>query len=269
MYELIEEIAENAIRPTSRNPVWSEEFDSGIAPDEGTWSYDLGNCGWGNQELQSYTRDADNVRVEGSQLIITAMKKGHEITSGRIKTENKFTFKYGTVEARIQVPDMGNGLWPALWALGTGFPCVGWPACGELILMEMGVGDAVEDKVANRRVMSAAHWEKNQQHETYGITFDHPYNLDGSFHLFRMEWTPTEIKTYVDDLPIWSMNISAIAQFHEPHFLLLNLAVGGEQTGILDSAGITAPFPAEYRVDFIRIFDNGFTVLDGPASKRN
>lgn len=254
---------------SAKKPVWSEEFDSGTVPDSDVWSYDLGDGGWGNGELQTYTHDVANVRVAGSHLIITARKQGDDITSGRIKTEDKLTFKYGTVEARVQFPNMGDGLWPACWALGNRFSRIGWPACGEIILMEMGVGGAIEDRVVKRRIMSAAHWENNHQYETYGLTLDHPSDLDGSFHIYRMEWTPTEIKTYIDDLQIWSMGISGIAQFHEPHFLLLNLAVGGEHTGILDSAAITAPFPAEYRVDYIRIFDNGFTVLERPANIGN
>lgn len=246
-------------------PVWSEEFDSGTAPDSDTWSCDLGDGGWGNSEFQTYTSDPANVRVEGGQLIITALKQANRFTSARIKTEDRFTFQYGTVEARIQVPDLGNGLWPALWALGTNFSSVGWPTCGEIILMEMGVGGAIEDGVVNRRIMSAAHWEHNDTHETDGLTLDHPYDLDGSFHIYRTEWTPTEIKTYIDDYPIWALDISGISQFHKPHFLLLNLAVGGEHTGISDSGEITASFPAEYRVDYIRLFDNGFTVLGGSS----
>lgn len=248
-----------------KTPVWSEEFDSCTALDGSIWSCDLGDGGWGNRELQTYTRDPSNLRIEGSDLVITALKQGNRFTSARIKTEDRFTFKYGTVEARIRIPDLGNGLWPAFWALGSRFSRIGWPACGEIILMEMGVGGAIADGAANRRIMSAAHWENNHEHESHGVTLDHPSDLDGSFHLYRMEWTPTEIKTYIDNARIWTLDISDTRQFHEPHFLLLNLAVGGEHTGILDSADITAPFPAEYRVDYIRIFDNGFTDLGGPA----
>lgn len=243
--------------------VWSEEFDAGGAPDNDLWSYDLGDSGWGNNELQTYTRDAANIRVEGGNLIVTAMKEGDRFTSARIKTEDKFAFKYGTLEARIQVPDLGNGLWPALWALGHDFSKIGWPACSEIIVMELGVEGAVEEKVANRRITSAAHWESNTLHEECGSTLDYPSDLAGSFHIYRMDWTPTAITTYIDDVQIWTMNISGIPAMHEPHFLLLNMAVGGEQTGLCDPSGITAPFPAEYRVDYIRLFDNGFTELEG------
>jgi len=260
-----EDVAEKAMLSTSLDPIWSAEFDSGTAPDDDIWSYDLGDGGWGNSELQTYTGDAANVRVEGGQLIITALKQGSNFTSARIKTEDKLTFKYGTLEARIQVPDLGNGLWPAMWALGHNFSSVGWPACTEIIAMEMGVEGAIDAGVVNRRITSAAHWECNNLHEEYGLTLDHPSDIDGSFHTYRMEWTPTAITTYIDNVQIWTMNIAGIPEFHEPHFLLLNLAVGGKHTGICDSGGITAPFPAEYRVDYIRIFDNGYTVLGGSS----
>lgn len=258
-----------ADRPAAvKVPIWSEEFDSGTAPDNDIWTCDIGDGGWGNSELQTYTHDPSNIRVEGSHLIISALKQGNSFTSARIKTENKFSFKYGTIEARIQIPDMGNGLWPAFWMLGNSFSKIGWPACGEIIVMETGVGGAIKDGVVNRRIMSAAHWEHQHKHKTNGLTLDHPYDLAGSFHSYRMEWTPIEIKTYIDNVPIWTLDTSGISQFHEPHFLLLNLAVGGEHTGICDSGGITAPFPAEYRIDYIRIFDNGHTVLGGHGKIR-
>jgi beta-glucanase (GH16 family) len=265
MKSITEDIADKSAPSTSLDPIWSEEFESGIALADETWSYDLGNCGWGNHELQTYTRDAANVRVEDSQLIITALKKGNDFTSARIKTEDKFTFKYGKLEARIQVPDLGNGLWPALWALGHDYASVGWPACSEMIVMEMGVEGAIDAGMVNRRITSAAHWEANKQHKEFGLNLDHPTHLDGSFHIYTMDWTPTAITTYVDDIQIWTMSISDIPAMHEPHFLLLNLAVGGVHTDICDTAGITAPFPAQYRVDYLRLFDNGSTALGGSS----
>jgi beta-glucanase (GH16 family) len=268
MKDMTEDLVDSELLSSVQVPIWSEEFDSGTAPDDDIWSYDQGNKGWGNEELQTYTRDAANVRIEGSQLIITARKQGDSFTSARIKTEDKFTFKYGTLEARIQVPDLGNGLWPALWALGDNFSKVGWPECSEIIIMELGVEGAVDEGMVNRRVTSAAHWEYNKLHETYGLTLDHPTDLNGAFHLYRMDWTPTSITTYIDDIQIWTLDISSIPALHNPHFLLLNLAVGGQQTGLCESNDITASFPAEYRVDYLRIFDNGFTELGGSSIQK-
>lgn len=255
--------------------LWSEEFDSGSAPDGTVWSYDLGAGGWGNSELQNYTSDSANVRVEGGNLIITAVeeiKRGNRksYTSARIKTEDKLTFTYGTIEARISMPDLADGLWPAFWTLGNNFSTVGWPDCGELDIVEMGSAAARADGVTNRRVGSTAHWEYNNGYAGYGLTHDAPSDLNGGFHDFRMEWTPTLITTYIDGEQIWAFDISNPTgfdgeEFHQPHFILLNLAVGGSFTGITGSGGITAPFPAEFLVDFIRISDNGFTVLGGSS----
>jgi beta-glucanase (GH16 family) len=258
--------------------VWSDEFDSGSAPDASVWSYDLGGGGWGNSELQTYTDDPANVRVENGYLYITAVEtlstRGKRTTStytsARVKTQDKLTVKYGTVEARIMTPDLADGLWPAFWTLGNNFASVGWPNCGEIDIMEMGNVSAINDGVVNRRVGSTAHWEANNGYAGYGLTYDAPADLNGSFHIYRMEWTPTEISTYIDGVWIWTIDISDPAsfdgeEFHEPHFIILNLAVGGSYTGITNSSGITAPFPADYVIDYVRIYDNGFTVLGGSS----
>lgn len=256
-------------------PVWSEEFNSGSAPNPAVWGYDLGAGGWGNAELQTYTSDSANVRVEGGYLRITAreqlLKGGRKsFTSARIKTQDKLTFKYGTIEARIMVPNLANGLWPAFWTLGNAFSTVGWPKCGEIDIMEMGSAGAIAAGLVNRRVGSTAHWDYNNSHASYGLDYDSPTNLNGTWRVYRMEWTPTMISTYIDNTWIWSIDISNPAsfggeEFHEPHFFILNLAVGGSYTGITLSQNITAPFPAEMLVDYVRIYDNGFTVLGGSS----
>ena len=135
--------------------------------------------------------------------------------------------------------------------------------------MEMGYSAAISAGVVNRRVGSTAHWNDNG-HAFYGLTYDAAADLNGGFHVYRMEWTPTLISTYVDNNWIWSIDISDPAsfsgeEFHQPHFIILNLAVGGQLPGITSSSGITAPFPAEYVVDWIRISDNGYTVLGGSS----
>ena len=259
------------MRAQRRPQIWSEEFDTGTLPDHNVWSYDTGASGWGNAELQNYTTNAANARIEDGQLVITAIRQGNSFTSARLKTQDKLTFKYGTVEARIQIPDLGNGLWPAFWTLGNNFSSVGWPACGEIDVMEMGNASAISDGVVNRRTGSTAHWESGGGHASYGLNKDVATNLNGSFHIYRLEWTPTEIKTYIDGAWIWTINIAGAAssdleEFHEPHFLLLNMAVGGSYTGIYDANGITASFPAEYRIDYIRIYDNGYTELSGTST---
>jgi beta-glucanase (GH16 family) len=255
--------------------IWSDEFNSGSALDSSVWSYETGSGGWGNSEIQAYTSDPANVRVEGGNLIITAIEtigRGNRksYTSARIKTEDKLTFQYGTIEARIKVPDLANGLWPAFWTLGNNFSTAGWPDCGELDILEMGFADAITAGVVNRRVGSTAHWDYQGSYAGYGLTYDSASDLNGAFHTYRMEWTPTFISTYVDNHLIWEFDISNPAgfsgeEFHQPHFIILNLAVGGSLTGITSASGITAPFPAEYVVDYIRISDNGYTILGGSS----
>jgi beta-glucanase (GH16 family) len=251
--------------------LWSDEFNDGEQVDTGVWSYDLGAGGWGNSELQEYTSDPINLRVENGNLVISARSKDSgtaRFTSGRINSEDKLTFKYGTIEARIKVPDLGDGLWPAFWTLGNDFSSVGWPSCGELDIMEMGHFTAIGDGVVNSRVGSAAHWENEGSRADYGLFFDAEEVLNDDFHVFRMEWTPELIETFVDDQLIWAIDIrpencTDCSEFHQPHFIILNLAVGGGYPGIYSPAGITAPLPGDMLVDYVRIYDNGHTEMGG------
>ena len=255
--------------------IWSDEFNTGSQPNTGYWAYDLGGGGWGNNELQTYTDSPDNVRVEGGHLVITAQEvslkgKRKSYTSARLKTQNKVTFKYGVLEARIQVPDLAEGLWPAFWTLGADFPVVGWPACGELDVMEMGSASALADGVVNRRVGSTAHWEHGGGYAGYGLTLDAGADLNDSFHTFRMEWDPLFVSTYLNGQLIWTMDISAGActdctEFHQPHFIIMNMAVGGSYTGLSSYRDIVGQFPREMRVDWVRIYANEWTEMGGSA----
>ncbi len=256
--------------------VWSDEFDTGSVPDPATWTYDLGDNGWGNRELQDYTRSPDNARIENGNLVITAREipwgeSGTRLTSARIRTQDKVTFRYGTVEARIRVPNLADGLWPAFWTLGNNFSEVGWPACGEIDIVEMGSGAAIAEGVVNRRVGSAAHWMNGDEWASYPLFLDAEADLSEDYHVFRLDWTPESITTYLDGQPVWTMDIRPescpeCSEFHEPHFLILNLAIGGNYTGLLSEDDITAPLPAEMHVDYVRIIDNGHTVLGGLVS---
>ena len=250
--------------------IWSEEFNTGTFPDSAVWSYDLGATGWGNNELQEYTSASENVRIEDGNLVIAVQKSDSGFTSARIRTEDKLTFKYGTIEARIKIPDLADGLWPAFWTLGNNFKQVGWPYCGELDVMEMGSGQAITAGVINRRVGSAAHWDNVGNWSSYSRSFDTASDLDDGFHIFSMNWTPERITTYIDGQQIWTFYIksdscASCSEFHQPHFVILNMAVGGNYTGLLSADQITATMPAEMLVDYIRISDNGFTELGGSS----
>lgn len=263
----------------SQELLWSDEFDSGTQPNPDVWSYDLGTGqdGWGNQELQEYTNSEQNVKIQDGKLIITAIPKlaGEEVvgfTSARIKTQDKLTFKYAKIEARIKAPNLERGLWPAFWTLGNNFSEVGWPSCGELDIMEMGMFDAISDGEGrvNEQVASAAHWESGGQYAIYGLTLDKGVNLTEDFHTLTMDWTPSLVTTYLDGEQIWAIDISAEScidceEFHAPHFAILNMAVGGSFTGMRSIGSITAPLPASLEVDYVRIYDNGFTEVEGTA----
>jgi beta-glucanase (GH16 family) len=264
---------------TAQDLLWSDEFDAGSQPNPDVWSYDLGTGqnGWGNWELQEYTDSEQNVRIENGTLIITAMPKmaGDEVvgfTSARIKTQDKLQFRYARIEARIRTPDLERGLWPAFWTLGSNFPEVGWPACGELDILEMGMLDAISagPGLVNEWVASAAHWQSGGNYAIYNKTLKTGINLAGEFHILTMDWTPTLVRTYLDGEEIWAMDISSAncndcEEFHRPHFAILNMAVGGTFTGMRSIGAITAPLPASLEVDWVRIYDNGYTELSGPA----
>ncbi|MCB9849763.1 MAG: family 16 glycosylhydrolase [Phycisphaerales bacterium] len=250
--------------------VWSDEFD-GPEIDRSTWTFNTGGSGFGNGELQYYTNRPENVRIDNGSLVIEARRDyflgDKAFTSSRLVTNGRFSFKYGTLEARIKLPDVDYGIWPALWIMGSSYGAIDWPRCGELDIMEFGRKDGKEAGLVNQRVSSAGHWELNDEHIYTTDYTDRPTVLYNDYHLFRMEWTPTEIRTYVDGDLYWSLDISDpvaddLEEFHEPMFILTNVAVGGWNfIEITDPGAITAPFPGRMYIDYIRIYDNGDTEL--------
>ena len=160
-----------------------------------------------------------------------------------MKTAANWT--YGRIEGRMQLP-FGQGLWPAFWSLGANIGTIGWPACGEIDIMEMIGGSGRESTVHG-----TIHWDFNG-HASFGRTFTGP-NFSQGFHVFAIEWDTREIRWYVDGTLYNTANITinGTEEFHRPFFLLLNVAVGGNFPGNPDG---TTTFPQRLQVDWVRVY---------------
>nr|WP_321453866.1 family 16 glycosylhydrolase [uncultured Carboxylicivirga sp.] len=258
--------------------VWEENFD-GDALNPAIWNIEKSEGVWNtgsNSELQHYT--SDNVMVgddgDGNNcLILTARKEsynGYAFTSGRINTKNKFAFKYGKIEARIKLPDLANGLWPAFWLLGN--TQNGWPACGEIDIMEAGHADGITNNQQNTTFGGALHWEYNDSYAGYGYSAQAPTALNSDYHTFTMVWNAANISMYLDNSPsaYYSMNVDGedAEEFRDySMYLLLNLAVGGMFPDIYNNDDVTAPMPAQMLVDYIKVYqktDEGELITSMP-----
>lgn len=232
--------------------VWEDDFE-GTTLNENDWTFEIGNNnGWGNNERQYYT--AENALVENGHLIITAKRENindFDYTSSRIVTRGKQSFQYGRIDIRAALPK-GQGIWPALWMLGENIGSVGWPASGEIDIMEM-IGGSGREKT----VHGTLHWD-NSGHV---CTCDKPgYSLtsgtfNDKFHVFSIVWTPTAITWYMDDIQFNTISITPehMTEFHEDFFLIFNLAVGGNWPGYPDDTTI---LPQHLIVDYVRVFQN-------------
>jgi beta-glucanase (GH16 family) len=233
--------------------IWSDEFDYSGFPDPSKWNIETGGNGWGNNELQYYTNSQSNVAVENDILTITAKEEavgGRDYTSARITTQNKFAFKYGRIEARIKLP-YGQGLWPAFWMLGSNVSSVGWPACGEIDIMEM-VGGPGNDNTT----YATLHWDNDGTHANYGQSYALPSGiLADDYHIFSLEWNSQEVKAFIDGIHYYTVDITPaqLSEFHNNFFIILNVAVGGNWPGSPDE---TTSFPQTMEVDYVRVFQD-------------
>ena len=233
--------------------IWADEF-TGSQLDTQFWNYNIGDSGWGNNEWQYYQRQ--NASLTQGFLLITAKKesKGNaDYTSARIKTEGLFSFTYGRVDIRAALP-RGQGIWPALWALGSNFSEVGWPYSGEIDIMEMIGGSGREDTVHG-----TVHWNIGGLTAPYAHTYvgGSYYGNDFSegFNVFSIIRTKTSIEWRVNDIPYYQFEIDdseSLAPFRKPFFLIFNIAVGGNWPGYPDAS---TQFPQRMVVDYVRIFE--------------
>ena len=240
--------------------VWSDEFSGadGSAPDAGKWAIQKGGNGWGNNELEYYTARPQNVQVSGGNLVITPLKEDYtgpdqvsrHYTSARLQTKGLFSQQYGRFEARIKIPK-GQGMWPAFWMLGNNIDTAGWPACGEIDIME-NIGK--EPAVVHGTLHAPGY-----PPEGYTAAYSLPagQNFADDFHIFAVEWEPQQVRLYVDgslyatDTKAGSPQPNLWPFDSQAFFLLLNLAVGGNWPGNPDS---TTQFPQQMLVDYVRVY---------------
>ncbi len=266
--------------------MWSDEFD-GPEIDKTKWDFDISNgfynydanmwiSGWGNDELQYYTKEADNAFVRDGMLHIRALKESHMgsgYTSARLKTRKKdgsalFAKKFGRFEFRAKLPT-GQGVWPALWMLPQEEKYGGWPSSGEIDVMEARGQDPT-------KVLGTLHfgapWPANA-HESRDYILPRKGTI-ADFHVYALEWEPGAIRWYVDDQLYatqtfwWSSAKAANGQgqapsresdlnpwpapFDQPFYLVMNVAVGGPFLGNPDKS---TTFPAAMVVDHVRVYD--------------
>lgn len=227
--------------------VWRDEFN-GTTLNQADWTHETGAGGWGNEELQSYT--AANTAVADGYLTITAKKEGSTYTSSRLKTAGKREFQYGRVDIRAKLP-AGQGIWPALWMLGSSFGDVGWPKCGEIDIMEM-IGGSGREKT----VHGTPHWYESAE-VTHASATAHYDLASGTFadkfHVFTIIWDVNKIVWYVDDIKFHEIDITPanLSEFRAPYFFIFNIAVGGKWPGYPDAGTV---FPQRMMVDYVRVF---------------
>ena len=238
--------------------VWYDEF-AGDDINLTNWQFDIGGHGWGNNELQYYTNKPDNAYIDDGMLVIQALSepyKGSYFSSARLKTLGLQEFQYGRIEARIKLPS-GQGIWPAFWMLGAQFPTVGWPACGEIDIMEH-IGR--EPKTVHGTVHGPGFNRGDGIGASYHVDEG---SMADEFHIFAIEWLPGHIQWFVDGNLFHTVSITSLPPegrwvFDQPFFLLLNVAVGGDWPGIPDS---TTQFPQQMLVDYVRVYQ-----IDDPAA---
>jgi len=236
----------------SMQAVFKDEFDA-AALNTAKWTYDLGNgcsagiCGWGNNELETYTNAPENIKLSNGKLVITALNNNATYTSARIKTQDKVEVKFGRIDVRAKLPK-GQGIWPAIWMLGENIDVAGspWPICGEIDIMEV-VGHRPAELVGT------VHYNSEGYKYSSSSTTLTSGDFSDKFHVFSLVWDKNKIIWYLDNKPFkefTNTNISGYP-FNKPFFFILNVAIGGNWPGSPDA---TTVFPQEMIVDYVRVF---------------
>lgn len=227
--------------------VWQDEFNAS-ALNAADWTFEIGAGGWGNNELQYY--QPQNTYMQDGYLVIEARQEGSNYTSSRIITKGKKEFKFGRIDIRAALPQ-GQGIWPALWMLGSNIDQQNWPACGEIDIMEL-VGHLPG------QVYGTAHFGANVgAHQFVGSSVVLPGNarFSEAFHVFSIVWEQDRIRWYMDDVQYHEITPATLNganyPFNNPFFFIFNVAVGGNWPGSPDA---TTNFPQRMIVDYVRVF---------------
>ncbi|SFU20051.1 Glycosyl hydrolases family 16 [Algoriphagus locisalis] len=263
----MKENGSNAAELEGYNLIWSEEFDKEGVPDEKFWSHEEGFQR--NNEMQWY--QSANASVRDGLLVIEGRREHvknptfesnskdwrksreyAEYTSSSINTRGKFEFQYGIVEVKAKI-DTASGMWPAIWTLGVSKP---WPANGEIDIMEYYMVKGQSTILANA---AWAHAQKRAEWDEAKIPFADFLAKDpewpSKFHTWKMDWTAEYIKIYLDGELLNEVDLSQTTNpdgfnpFQQPHYLLLNLALGSNG-GNLENTN----FPRHYQVDYVRVY---------------
>jgi beta-glucanase (GH16 family) len=214
--------------------------------------YEINGNGGGNNELEYYSSRSQNSYIDSGSLVIKALKEsysGKQYTSARMHTKD--SWQYGKIEARIKLP-FGQGIWPAFWMLGSNLSSVGWPACGEIDIMEM-IGGTMTSNGGDGRVFGTAHWSNNGSHAQYGLNYALASGkLSDDFHTYWILWDADQIRWFIDSHLYCTLSLnSSLAAFRDPFFIIINLAVGGNWPGSPDASTV---FPQTMQIDYIRVY---------------
>lgn len=234
--------------------IWSDEFNYTGLPDTTRWNYDLGGHGWGNNELQYYTNNLQNVRVENGTLIIEARKDSFEnraYTSSRIVSRHKGDWLYGRIEVRAKLPK-GKGTWPAIWMLSTDWKYGDWPASGEIDIMEH-VG--YDPEVVHGTIHTEAYNHVKQTQKEGKVTVP---GAQDDFHIYAVDWRENKMDFFVDNKLYHTVNRDPKDDFKgwpfdQKFHLLMNIAVGGNWGG---AQGVDESiWPQRMEVDYVRVYE--------------
>jgi beta-glucanase (GH16 family) len=239
--------------------VWSDEFDGTGLPDTSKWTFDIGDWGWGNNELQYYTENrVENARLEGGNLIIEARKndEGNKWTSARLTTRGKVAFTYGRIEFRARVPkEKGN--WAAGWTLGDSYVDeISWPYCGEIDILES-VGYEMDDATGDGKAHASAHcgaYYFKLGNQPTGII--DVKNMNEAFQTYAVDWGPDGMTASVDGISYFTYNDTSTPlswPFDKPQNIILNLAMGGGWGGLqgMDESVTSQKFV----LDYVRVYE--------------